>query len=435
MPSCGWYCGACSQCGTPANADDCCASVLQDVTTIDEPVFTVRTTGAPLIMPHIAALECGTFRHMIEDVGASEAHVPFSEARTRVALDLIDHLSARVGEPLAPRRRACGQRLDIWAAAELAEVALFLEHVELLRVVQDVFASVLHGPAAIRAALHVALDLSAYEEAAAQRPAFCEHVPARECYTWEGDVACGAGHDQPQLNSTTAWCAGNDQQWLGIMLPALRPVVGVVLQGRNAGNSWEWPEGCGNFDTGNSQYVERVEIEVSVDGKSYWPIGEHDAITQSPHDDRRVHVFFPVAINARFVRIRAAAHEWVGHISMRCGLLVPSSAPLHVLEQCASLQPGGNLFSPNGQYTACLEDGNFVAYRGLDRSHENALWTSGTSGMPSARLELHVLIVSPSQRATSLVGRMVALSANGLVLRITDEDDGYGTPLAALTRC
>ena len=62
----------------------------------------------------------------------------------------------------------CGQRLDIYAAAELAEVALFLEHAELLRVVQDVFASVLDpldGPAAIRAALDVAPDLSAEEEA------------------------------------------------------------------------------------------------------------------------------------------------------------------------------------------------------------------------------------------------------------------------------
>ena len=153
-------------------SDDCCTSVLQDVATIDEPAFTVRTTGAPLIMPHTAALECGTFRHMIEDVGASEAHVPFSEARTSVALDLIDRLSARVGEPLAPRRRACGQRLDIWAAAELVEVALFLEHAELLRVVQDVFASVLdplESPAAIRAALDVAPDLCAEEEAAALR--------------------------------------------------------------------------------------------------------------------------------------------------------------------------------------------------------------------------------------------------------------------------
>ena len=163
---------------------------------MDRLTFTVRTSEAPLIMPHTAALECGTFRHMIEDVGASEVRVPFSEARTHVALDLIDRLSARRGVPLAPRRRACAQRLDIWAAAELAEVALFFEHAELLRMVQDVFAGVLDSLdslAAIRAALDVSPDLTAEEEAAALRQSlFGDSVDPTDTRAASGSRQCAA---------------------------------------------------------------------------------------------------------------------------------------------------------------------------------------------------------------------------------------------------
>ena len=230
-----------------------------------------------------------------------------------------------------------------------------------------------------------------------QRFALCERAISTERFTWSSvafNDELGKGHAQPALDSPVAWCpaADNTDQWLMMDLSTVTLIGGIVVQGRCAGNSWKFD--CdGREYTGNGQYVISFKVEVSVDGMEgqFTPMGEFDGVTQSPHSNQRVHATFPVATAARFVRIRPL--DWPrqphGHIAMRCGLLVPSSAPLHVLEQGASLPPGANLISPNGQYTACMqEDGNLVVYRGSSRTHENVVWKSSTAGRAASHLTL-----------------------------------------------
>ena len=145
-----------------------------DTAQVDQPpperIFTVGTSGASLPLRHTSALECGTLKYMIEEMEHDRTEVPFDKVRTFAALVLIERLSARAGETAAARRHVCAQLLEIGGAAELVEIALFLEHRELLRVVQMVFAQVLEPietPAAMRAMLDVTSGAFQAEDATA----------------------------------------------------------------------------------------------------------------------------------------------------------------------------------------------------------------------------------------------------------------------------
>ena len=136
--------------------------------------FTVHTTVAPSAsfdVSRAAALSCRTFFIIGPDGEAPIqvcSGVPFDEARARRAFDLIERLITG-DNSLTP------DTLGLFEAAELVEVALFLDHGKLLRLLQKTVARSLgrlNDAKAVRAALKITSDESETEMAARREPLF-----------------------------------------------------------------------------------------------------------------------------------------------------------------------------------------------------------------------------------------------------------------------
>lgn len=138
--------------------------------TAHEDVFTIYTTGAPIMMRRVAAVWCGAIRANILETNADHAAVPFDEERTGCVIALAEAL-AESSIPFACRRLKCERFLRMPESTALMEVVLFLDHAELLRVLQDSMASALTGLSANQVCerFGIAPDLSSVDAPTSRR--------------------------------------------------------------------------------------------------------------------------------------------------------------------------------------------------------------------------------------------------------------------------
>lgn len=122
-----------------------------------------------------------------------------------------------------------------------------------------------------------------------------------------GNEAPGTGHARSRLDSPQAWsaAANNAGEWLTIDAGSAHDVIGVETQGR----------------TEHGQFVTQYTVQVSLDGRTFSNIdGGAVFVGNSGDGNAKVRAYFAHPVEARYVRI--IVHAWVGHISMRAGLLV-----------------------------------------------------------------------------------------------------------------
>ena len=97
----------------------------------------------------------------------------------------------------------------------------------------------------------------------------------------------GTGHNQGKLDSPQAWSPGAPQldEWYQIDLEAVRPVCGIVTQGR------------GNEDV--AQWVTTYKVDVSSDGEDWSWVDDETTFTASADCNSRVAGIFAAAVVAR----------------------------------------------------------------------------------------------------------------------------------------
>jgi hypothetical protein len=117
-------------------------------------------------------------------------------------------------------------------------------------------------------------------------------------------------HFTPWLNSPQGWSAatndGNQNITLNYNVPTY--ITGIVTQGRTVNGT---------------QYVSNVNVDVSLDG-STWKrvlagVNINTNVTES------VTTYFPNVEYAKFVKVMPTSSGWVGHITMKMGLLIKST--------------------------------------------------------------------------------------------------------------
>ena len=130
--------------------------------------------GGDLQLHREAAAACDIWSSLKDNEDEDALHVglELEPAHLRCAAQRIEELygAAKRGEAAEVRRRVCADGIDAGAVPELTEIAVWLGHAELLRVLQEKMAALLAGlgtAAAIRAHFSIATDLSPEEEAAA----------------------------------------------------------------------------------------------------------------------------------------------------------------------------------------------------------------------------------------------------------------------------
>ena len=140
-----------------------------------EAVITLRLPrGGDIQLPRAAAAACDAWSSLKDTDDEAPLHVELDPepAHFRCAARCIEELyrAAQRGEAAQARRRACAGAIDAGTVPELTEIAVWLGHAELLRVLQEKMAAQLEGlgtAAAIRAHFSIAADLSPEEEAIA----------------------------------------------------------------------------------------------------------------------------------------------------------------------------------------------------------------------------------------------------------------------------
>ena len=116
--------------------------------------------------------------------------------------------------------------------------------------------------------------------------------------------AIGTGHAQSMLDSGQAWSAKTNavDQWMQIDLGALKPVTGVVTQGRTDADQW----------------VTGYTISTSTDGSTWTPVNSAQKFSGNTDRNTKVeHVFS--SVSALYVRFNV--QSWHNHISMRAGFI------------------------------------------------------------------------------------------------------------------
>lgn len=116
-------------------------------------------------------------------------------------------------------------------------------------------------------------------------------------------------HFTPWLNSPQGWSAatndGNQNITLSYDVPTY--ITGIVTQGRTAG----------------TQYVSNVNVDVSTDGTTWRRV--LTGVNLNTNTTESVTTYFPNVEYAKFVKVMPTSSGWVGHITMKMGLLIKSS--------------------------------------------------------------------------------------------------------------
>jgi len=126
--------------------------------------------------------------------------------------------------------------------------------------------------------------------------------------------AVGKGHAQSMLDSAQAWSASTNTvgQYMTISLGSLQTVTGVVTQGRNAFSQW----------------VSSYKVQTSPDCSVYSNVDGGRVFSGNVDTSSKVQNSFSTAVQASCVRL--LPQTWVGHISMRAGV-VASGRPVSSL--------------------------------------------------------------------------------------------------------
>jgi hypothetical protein len=126
------------------------------------------------------------------------------------------------------------------------------------------------------------------------------------CWDWWVTQVGKSYHSLPKINSANSWCAQrNDQdQWLQIDLEEKKDVVGVATQGRTWGNQW----------------VTTYKVSVSDDGKDFTEVECGRIFDGNTDSNTKVRNYFTTPVKARYIRVHPMT--WVGHISLRMGVLI-----------------------------------------------------------------------------------------------------------------
>jgi hypothetical protein len=116
-------------------------------------------------------------------------------------------------------------------------------------------------------------------------------------------------HFTPWLNSPQGWSAGSNDGNQNITLSYDVPtyITGIVTQGRTAG----------------TQYVSNVNVDVSTDGTTWRRV--LTGVNLNTNTTESVTTYFPNVEYAKFVKVKPTSSGWVGHITMKMGLLIKSS--------------------------------------------------------------------------------------------------------------
>ncbi len=116
-------------------------------------------------------------------------------------------------------------------------------------------------------------------------------------------------HFTPWLNSPQGWSAGSNDGNQNITLSYDVPtyITGIVTQGRTAG----------------TQYVSNVNVDVSTDGTTWRRV--LTGVNLNTNTTESVTTYFPNVEYAKFVKVMPTSSGWVGHITMKMGLLIKSS--------------------------------------------------------------------------------------------------------------
>ena len=133
------------------------------------------------------------------------------------------------------------------------------------------------------------------------------YLAAKASTVWGGD-AIGYSHGAGGLDSPRAWSSGKNAagQWWQWNLGSAQQVRGVVTQARQ----------------NHGQYVTEFQVQVSKDGKTFTAVdgGRKFRGNTVANSDAKVNAIFIHPVAAQFVRI--VVTKWVGHISMRSGVLL-----------------------------------------------------------------------------------------------------------------
>ena len=117
-------------------------------------------------------------------------------------------------------------------------------------------------------------------------------------------------HFTPWLNSPQGWSAatndGNQNITLSYNVPTY--ITGIVTQGRTINGT---------------QYVSNVNVDVSTDGSTWRRV--LSGVNLNTNVSESVTTYFPNVEYAKFVKVMPTSAGWVGHITMKMGLLIKSS--------------------------------------------------------------------------------------------------------------
>lgn len=116
-------------------------------------------------------------------------------------------------------------------------------------------------------------------------------------------------HYTPWLNSPQGWSAKTNDanQYLILNYPVPTYIAGIVTQGRTINGT---------------QYVSNVNIDVSSDGGTWRRVLTGVNLNTNVTD--AVTTLFPSVEYAKFVKVMPTSSGWVGHITMKMGLILKS---------------------------------------------------------------------------------------------------------------
>ena len=117
-------------------------------------------------------------------------------------------------------------------------------------------------------------------------------------------------HFTPWLNSPQGWSAGaNDgNQYLILNYPVPAYIAGIVTQGRSINGI---------------QYVSNVNVDVSMDGSTWKRV--LTGVNINTNVTESVATLFPTVEYTKFVKVMPTATGFVGHMTMKMGLLIKST--------------------------------------------------------------------------------------------------------------
>jgi hypothetical protein len=145
--------------------------------------------------------------------------------------------------------------------------------------------------------------------------------------------------NEGQLNSKDAWCAGSRSisDWMQMDSGEVQSIAGVIIQGRRI----------------YAQWVKSFKVEVSDDGKEWFPVECGREFDGSTDQNTKVRILFEKPVKARFMRVNP--QSWNDWPSMRAGILLCERPCLEAhlsydfKESFASSTRGPSLEAPRGE--------------------------------------------------------------------------------------